>query len=123
MVSNADRVREFIGAWEARDVEGILGRMAPDAAYLNVGLSEANGHEAIRATITPFLTAATAVRWTITHIAESADGVVLTERVDLFEMGDKSLSVPVMGAFEFEGEMIKAWRDYFDLPGFQAQMS
>ena len=96
------------------EVEGILGRMPPDAAYLNVGLSEANGHEAIRATITPFLTAATAVRWTITHIAESADGVVLTERVDLFEMGDKSLSVPVMGAFEFEGEMIKAWRDYFD---------
>jgi limonene-1,2-epoxide hydrolase len=123
MVSNADRVREFIGAWEARDVDGILARMTPDAAYLNVGLSEAVGHEAIRATITPFLTAATAVRWAITHIAETADGVVLTERIDVFEMGEKSLSVPVMGAFEFDGELIKAWRDYFDLPGFQAQMS
>jgi limonene-1,2-epoxide hydrolase len=123
MATNCDRVRDFIAAWEARDVDGILRRMTPDAAYLNVGLSEARGHEAIRATITPFLMTASAVRWTISHIAETADGVVLTERVDEFVMGDKTLSVPVMGAFEFDGELIGAWRDYFDLPGFQAQMS
>jgi limonene-1,2-epoxide hydrolase len=122
MASNADRVRDFIAAWEARDIEGILARMTPDATYLNVGLSEAKGREAIRATVTPFLQAATAVRWAITHIAETADGVVLTERVDVFEMGPKVLSVPVMGAFEFTGELIHAWRDYFDLPGFQSQM-
>ena len=51
MASNCDLVRDFIGAWEARDLEGILSRMTPDATYLNVGLSEAKGHEAIRATI------------------------------------------------------------------------
>ena len=123
MASNSDRVRNFIGAWEARDVEDILARMTPDAVYLNVGLSEAKGHEAIRATITPFLATSSAVRWTITHIAETAGGVVLTERVDAFVIGDKTLSVAVMGAFEFEGELISAWRDYFDLPGFQARMA
>jgi limonene-1,2-epoxide hydrolase len=123
MAANSDWVKAFIAAWEARDLEGILGRMTADATYLNVGLSEAKGHEAIRATITPFLMAATAVRWTITHIAETPDGVVLTERVDEFVIGEKTLSIPVMGAFEFEGELISAWRDYFDLPGFQAQMT
>src|SRR5437764_11488979 len=70
MASNCDLVRDFIGAWEARDLDGILSRMTPDATYLNVGLSEAKGHEAIRATITPFLQGANAVRWTIMHIAE-----------------------------------------------------
>ncbi len=123
MATNSDRVRAFIGAWEARDLEGIVGRMTPEAVYLNVGLAEAKGHEAIRATVAPFLGAATAVRWTITHIAETADGVVLTERLDEFVLGEKTLSVPVMGAFEFEGDLISAWRDYFDLPGFQAQMA
>jgi limonene-1,2-epoxide hydrolase len=123
MASHCDRVRQFIAAWEARDVEDILSRMTPDAAYLNVGLSEAKGREAIRATITPFLTTASEVRWTITHIAEAESGVVLTERIDVFVIGEKTLSVPVMGAFEFEGDLICAWRDYFDLPGFQAQMA
>jgi len=123
MVSNAERVRDFIAAWEARDTEAILSRMTPDATYLNVGLSEAKGHEAIRATISPFLNAAAEVRWTITHIAETADGVVLTERTDVFVVGEKTLSIPVMGAFEFNGDLISAWRDYFDLPGFQAQMA
>jgi limonene-1,2-epoxide hydrolase len=123
MASRCDLVREFIGAWEARDVEAILSRMTQGAAYLNVGLSEAKGREAIRATVTPFLTTASEVRWTITHIAETQDGVVLTERIDVFVIGQKTLSVPVMGAFEFEGDLISAWRDYFDLPGFQAQMA
>ena len=122
MASNADRVRDFIAAWEARDVDGILSRMAPDATYLNVGLSEAKGHDAIRAVVAPFLATASAVQWTITHLAETGDGVVLTERLDVFVMGDKTLSVPVMGAFEFSGDKISAWRDYFDLPGFRAQL-
>jgi limonene-1,2-epoxide hydrolase len=123
MSSNAERVKDFINAWEARDVDAILAHMTPNATYLNVGLSEAKGHEAIRATIAPFLATASAVCWSTTHIAETATGVVLTERVDVFVMGDKTLSIPVMGAFEFEGGLISAWRDYFDLPGFQAQMS
>ena len=122
-MSNADRVRDFIAAWEARDTEAILSRMTLDATYLNVGLSEAKGHEAIRATVSPFLQTASAVRWTITHIAETADGVVLTERTDVFVVGERTLSIPVMGAFEFDGGLISAWRDYFDLPGFQAQMA
>ena len=123
MASNSQLVRDFIGAWQAHDLEDILARMTPDASYLNVGLSEAKGHDAIRAVISPFLSAASEVAWTVTHIAETPDGVVLTERVDVFVMGEKRLSIPVMGVFEFQGDLISAWRDYFDLPGFQAQMA
>jgi limonene-1,2-epoxide hydrolase len=123
MTSNSQRVRNFIAAQEARDIDATLALMTPDASYINVGLSEAKGREAIRAMLAPFLLSATAVRWTITHIAETEDGTVLTERVDVFVIGDKTLSVPVMGVFEFDGELISAWRDYFDLPGFQAQMA
>lgn len=123
MTTNSQRVRDFIACWEARDVDAILARMTPDAVWLNVGLSEARGQDAIRASVAPFISTASAVKWTITHIAETASGVVLTERVDEFVIGGKTLAVPVMGAFEFEGALIKSWRDYFDLPGFQAQMA
>ena len=123
MTTNSQRVLGFIGAWEARDLEDILARMTADAVYINVGLPKARGRDAIREVLAPFLGAARAVRWTVKHIAETAEGVVLTERTDVFVMGPKTLTIPVMGVFEFEGDLISAWRDYFDLPGFQAQMA
>lgn len=122
-MSHSDSVRDFISAWEARDVDAILGMMTPDAVYLNVGLPEAVGHEAIRGFVAPFLAGASKVTWTVRHMAETADGVVLTERTDVFELGGRSLEIPVMGVFEFRDGKISAWRDYFDVPAFQRQMS
>ena len=50
-------------------------------------------------------------------------GVVLTERVDRFTIGDKRIELPVMGAFEVDGQgKITAWRDYFDMAQFTKQM-
>lgn len=122
-MSHSDTVRAFIAAWEARDVEAILSMMTPDARYLNVGLPEAVGHEAIRAFVAPFLAGASRVAWTVHHIAETADGVVMTERTDEFDLGPRKLAIAVMGVFEFQGDKIRAWRDYFDVPAFQQQMA
>ncbi len=123
MTTNTDRVRSFISAWEARDLAAILARLAPDARYVNVGMSDTSGREAIGVSVAPFLSASSEVSWSVTHIAETPAGVVLTERVDVFVVGGKTLTIPVMGVFEFEGELIRAWRDYFDVAGFQAQMA
>lgn len=122
-MTRSERVRAFIRSWEARDVEAIVAAMTPDAVYHNVGLPEAVGHDAIRAFIAPFLAGSQSVEWTVRHIAETTDGAVLTERIDRFVLGGKTLTIPVMGVFEFRGELICAWRDYFDVPAFQAQMA
>lgn len=122
-MSNSQKVREFIAAWEARDLERIVALMTPDALYHNIPMQPARGHAEIRAMLAGFLANATAVRWEIHHIAENEDGVVLTERTDNFEMGPKTLSLRVMGTFEFRGGKIAAWRDYFDLGQFQSQMA
>ena len=122
-MSNAALVEDFIRQWEAKSIDGILQRMTPDVRYANVGMSEAIGHDAVREGLAPFLGMSSRIEWTVHHIAETADGVVLTERTDVFEIGDKTISVPVMGVFELKGGLICGWRDYFDLPGFQAQMA
>jgi limonene-1,2-epoxide hydrolase len=49
--------------------------------------------------------------------------VVLTERVDVFKLPDKSIALPVMGAFEVTDGKIAAWRDYFDMNQFTSQMA
>lgn len=122
-MSHSDIVRALIAAWERRSVDDFLALTTPDVRYLNVGMPEMVGHDQIRAGIAPFLAGAGAVRWTVHHIAETASGTVLTERTDVFEMGPRTVSIPVMGVFEFDGDKIKAWRDYFDVPAFQRQLS
>lgn len=121
-MTHSELVRAFISAWEARDVDAILGMMTADAVYLNVGLPEAVGHDAIRGFIAPFLAGTSKVAWTVHHIAETAGGVVMTERTDVFEISGRRLEIPVMGVFEFRDGKICAWRDYFDVPAFQRQM-
>jgi len=122
-MSNRQKVRDFIAAWEARDLERIIAMMTADALYHNIPMQPARGRAEIRAMLAGFLANATAVRWEIHHIAENEDGVVLTERTDNFEMGPKTLSLRVMGTFEFRDGKIAAWRDYFDLGQFQSQMA
>ena len=122
-MSHPDTVRALIAAWERRSIDDILATMTPQVRYLNVGMPEMVGHEAIRAGLAGFLGASTKVHWTVHHIAETPSGAVLTERTDVFEMGPKTVSIPVMGVFEFEGEKISAWRDYFDVPDFQKQLA
>lgn len=122
-VSNQQKVMNFIAAWEARDIGKILSLMTPDAFYHNIPMQPVQGREAIRGMLGAFLANATDVRWTVHHMAESQAGVVLTERTDVFQMGPKTLSLRVMGTFEFRNGLISAWRDYFDLGQFQSQMA
>ena len=122
-MNNQAIVESLFAAWEAKSLEGILALMTSDAVYENVGMSQSVGHEQIREGLAPFIGAARRIEWVVHHIAQTADGVVLTERTDIFELADRTITVPVMGVFELRGGLIHAWRDYFDLPGFQKQMA
>lgn len=59
----------------------------------------------------------------IAHL--SSDGnAVLVERVDHLLRRDGTLiaSAPVVGVLEFAGDRVVAWREYFDVVRFAAQM-
>jgi limonene-1,2-epoxide hydrolase len=66
-------------------------------------------------------TALEGIEFRVINIA--ADGpVVMTERVDVFRLPDKSFELPVMGTFEVSDGKINAWRDYFDMNQFTSRM-
>lgn len=113
-------VREFCEAWGRRDPDELLGFLAPDAVYHNIPMDPAHGHDAIRGVFDMFLPQSDEIIFEITNIASSGD-VVLTERVDRFVMGDRTIDLPVMGTFEIRDGKIIAWRDYFDLQQFMTQ--
>ncbi len=124
-MSNIDRARAFFRAWEARDMDAILAAVAEGVFYHNIPMAPMTGKAALKEFAGPFLGGAERAEWEVHHIAESRDGVVLSERTDHFHMaGGKTITIRVMGALEFNavGEIAK-WRDYFDLAEFQSQMA
>jgi limonene-1,2-epoxide hydrolase len=115
-------VRRFVETWKTRDLDRILGFFTDDCVYHNIPLDPVQGTTAIRAVLQGFAGMATAIEWELLQIAETEGGVVLTERIDKFEIGGKWIALPVMGAFELRDGKICAWRDYFDMAQFTKQL-
>ena len=121
-MTNSERVLAYIDAWNRMDWDAVGEALADDVVYHNIPMEKIEGKAAAMGFITGMQPES--VNWEMVAIAENADGVVLTERVDNFVMaGGKNLSLPVMGTFEFTDGKISAWRDYFDLSTFTSQMA
>jgi limonene-1,2-epoxide hydrolase len=114
-------VKEFCGAWADGDFDRVVSYFTEDGVYHNIPVDPLQGHEAIRGMIDMFTSGLTVVEFKIlTMISNGA--TVVTERVDIFEKPDGSrVELPVMGIFEFEGDKIANWREYFDLNQFMSQ--
>jgi limonene-1,2-epoxide hydrolase len=126
MESPIEVVRRFCAAWSDNLATGDLAAFfTDDAVYHNIPLAPVVGREAIANTIATFIRpgppGVESIEFRVINIA--ADGpVVMTERVDVFKLPDKSFELPVMGIFEVGNGKINAWRDYFDLNQFTSQM-
>jgi limonene-1,2-epoxide hydrolase len=123
MSSAADVVDTFIAAWGKKDIDEIMSFFTDDAVYENVPIDPPNkGPEAIRKTIEGFIGMAEKIEFVVHHQAANGN-IVLNERTDRFLMGDKWAEGRVMGVFELRDGKIAAWRDYFDMAQFTAEMS
>jgi len=126
MESPIEVVRRFCAAWS--DNVGTVELAAfftDDAVYHNIPFAPVVGREAIADNIASFIRPGPPgierIEFRVINIA--ADGpVVMTERVDVFTLPDKSFELPVMGTFEVGDGKIKAWRDYFDTNQFTSRM-
>ena len=50
----------------------------------------------------------------VLHIASNDDGVVFTERIGVFEMGDKRTTLRINAVYEVVESKIAAWSEYYD---------
>lgn len=120
-MSPTEVVVAFVDAWNRMDWDAVLSLLADDVVYHNIPMEKLEGKAAARAFIMSFQPEA--VDWEMLSIAENGNRV-LTERIDCFDLpGGKRIELPVMGTFEIENGLIRAWRDYFDLGTFTRQMS
>lgn len=122
MSRNTQIVEAFIAAWNRKDIDGVMSFFSDDCVYHNMPVAPVKGTAAIRGVIDGFTGMASQIDWELHQIAENSAGVVLTERLDKFLIGEKWIALPVMGSFELQGDKISAWRDYFDMAQFQSQL-
>tara|TARA_R110000787_G_scaffold25236_2_gene70950 strand:- start:6290 stop:6691 length:402 start_codon:yes stop_codon:yes gene_type:complete len=114
-------VRDFLGAWEDRDVDRICGGFAEDAIYHNVPVAPIHGIDGIRKIFDAFLEAFETAKLEVVNLA-AEPGLVIAERVDYFLMrnGNK-IALPVTGVFIVKQGKISRFSDYFDLADFERQ--
>jgi limonene-1,2-epoxide hydrolase len=122
MASPTEVVREFCGAFAAKDLDTIARLLDDGVVYHNVGMEPAVGKDASLATIQGFLDMAESLQFEIHRLAAEGD-TVLTERTDTFTINGAAAPVPVMGAFDLRDGQIVAWRDYFDMGLITKMMS
>ena len=125
--SPMDVVRRFCAAWsENRDAGDLASFLTDDAVYHNIPMAPITGRDAIAENIAtlirPGAPGIMSIDFRVVNIAANG-AVVMTERVDVFKLPDRSFELQVMGTFEISDGRISAWRDYFDLNQFTSRMS
>jgi limonene-1,2-epoxide hydrolase len=122
MTDAEDLVRRFCDEWgKGSDVDTLASYFTDDAVYHNIPVDPVTGRDAIRATIAMFTIGVEKMEFRVRNLS-SHGNVVLTERVDVFVLAHATIELPVMGTFEVDGDKIAAWRDYFDLNQYMAQL-
>ena len=115
---DADRTTEievveaFLRALEELDVDAALACCHADVTYQNVPLPPARG-KAATAKQLRLLERCSGFQ-AITHHIAANDGVVLTERTDIIEMGRFKPAFWVCGTFVVRDGLIVSWTDRFD---------
>lgn len=117
-VENEQIIRDFIAAWSRLDPQEIASYFSDDGVYYNMPAGPVTGRENVENFIRGFSAAWTETEWDLLNISSSGD-VVMAERLDRTQAGEKSVDLPCVGVFELEGGKIKVWRDYFDLGTYQ----
>ena len=115
-------VRRFCAVWSTVNPDEIAEFFTDDAVYHNIPMDPITGRDAIQTFIGGFAGGAKQINFRVNNIVADGD-VVLTERVDVFELPNGKVELPVMGTFEVKDGKIAAWCDYFDMKQFMDQMA
>ncbi len=112
-MSAQEVVEAFISALERLDLEAALAWVADDVRWVNVPWKTASDKRQFEKVLRGMFRGATRFEVRYADIHERGDGVVYTDRVDVFEGGGVSMTLPVRGEFRVQEARITEWVDRF----------
>ena len=116
MMSPDEVVRSLADSWNdpTRDPDAVSRHFAEDACYHNIPVEPILGRAAIRDACVDGFKQFDRIHWDVKHQVASGN-VVMNERVDTLQSGERVIVIRVMGVFEVNDGLITQWRDYFDM--------
>lgn len=114
-MSNISTVQGLLRMFESFDVPGFLECLTEDAVYRFGNYPAATGKEAIEATIkASHMDQITGIRFDVKSSYEQADAVVVEMDVNYSMVNGKTITLPCLDIFRFEGEKVKAMLVFMD---------
>ncbi|BAN00959.1 nuclear transport factor 2 family protein [Ilumatobacter coccineus] len=110
-----DAVDAIIDAWRRHDIDTVLDQLHDDVVFtFAIGQRPAVGKARVRQMLEFLQGHQTQVRWRTINSAQNGD-MVFTEGVDDYvNPAGHRVQTPHATVFEFDGDKIVAWRDYYD---------
>jgi limonene-1,2-epoxide hydrolase len=105
--------REMAEAWRALDWRKVADMFTPDGVLHSMMVEPIVGREAVYKRVSGLGDGLESITLNIRHMGV-IDGILYMERTDEFVIRGKPGSAPVVGVLEFEGPLIKIWREYYD---------
>lgn len=106
-------VREMAQAWADLDWRKVAALFAEDGVLHSMMVDPIQGRDAVYKRVSGMSEGLTQITLNIAHMGV-IDGLVFIERTDEFTFRGKQGSVPVVGVLQYEGDLIKVWREYYD---------
>ena len=104
---------EMAEAWRVLDWRKVADMFTPDGVLHSMMVDPVVGRDAVYKRVSGLGDGLESITLNIRHMGV-IDGVLYMERVDEFVIRGKSGSAPVVGVLEFEGPLIKIWREDYD---------
>ncbi len=113
----------MVNAWNDLDANAIADLFAEDGVFRSMMMDEGLvGREAMRDHFTRLLKGATALELQLRNIAETNNGVVFLERLDVFTYKGKEGALPVVAVLDIADGKVTAWREYYDRAALLREM-
>jgi limonene-1,2-epoxide hydrolase len=114
-------VQDLMDTINRGDIEEMMNFFDESSYYEPLPVGKKEGLSKIRSILEGMLAMAESHEW-IVHNSSEQGNVVFNERTDIFVINGKNVSIRCIGVFEVSGNIIKAWRSYYDQGQFDAQL-
>lgn len=112
-LSAQDVVESFVSALERIDMAGAVGLVSDDVRWVNYPWVSAKNKAQFEKVLRTMFDSAEVFEVRYADIHERGNGVVYTDRVDIFEGAGLSMTLPVKGEFRVRDGKIVEWVDRF----------